>query len=293
MKSLIFLAITAIFTNSAQALFQGSIEMGPAAKSKAGYSLEYKSNTVKKGFINARDLVFSYGREGADFSLTLRGQLLLPGGDIRVPKMKIGLKSVNFNEKLSQSIYDVLSIDYTAKRIKEGVALDSVVVRCTSPESCSISDDRGYFDLFRGQPAFFGSPANEFYADLNHGRNKYKNVSFKGAYTNKTGELNKAFISNLEEMAFNLAPTSFEFQKSVRSRPDRRHSIEKHRQLAHEKLDAEISSSELEKEIIFSMIMNENITEKEGFQKSGGNCTYFCSPSGPFVRLFMTAETNF
>lgn len=259
---------------------------------KKDRGFEVKELTITK-IENSRALRVegSYGREGADFRLLVHGTLLLPEeGSETLPRVLVGAYGLGLNEEVSSEIYSALSIDYTPKKISEGVISGDHVFRCSSVTECTVIDEVGTFNFFDGfQPAHLGS----LFRPYIFGRSNYEYIKFDGEIFSG-GKLTPGFRMALMDKMIELSPDRIVYFEKSQSRPTDSLSYEDHSEHADQARLTDLGKTALERMVMDELFYDEEVTyERKRRSPSGGACTYFCPPSGRYVQVTVFADTHF
>ena len=279
-----------LFPLTTHAGLVGINSMNTLQKKELGFSIKNLQITPKEGS-QALRLKASYGREGADFRLLLNGMLLLPKeGERKEPKVLVGAYGLELNESLSSMIYNELSVDYTPKKISEGVLKGDHTFSCTSSTQCNITDEIGGFNFFDGlKPRHLGP----IFRPYIYGRFNYQSFAVSGRI--QVGdEFSFEFLEDLSNKMLELAPEKIIYYEKSQSRPTDSLTYEEHQELADEDRIKDLGKSELEREILKNLFVNNQLDyERKIRRSSGGACTYFCPASGRFVEVTQSADTLF
>jgi hypothetical protein len=296
MKNTTLAALTtlSLLSGAAHARLTGFDTTSALEKEALGYTAQLLDVTVKPSYDNAADIVASFGRDGRGFKLLINGVLLFPKkGDERraEAKVKIGAFGVALSPEVSLDVYNELAVDFTPKKIAEGVTSGDSVFKCSEPTSCQLLDERGSFWMFDGNRA--QGSGNQF-RSYKYGHHNYETINFTGKVTNTDGSLTKSFTKAFKKQILEMAPDTIKYFQVSNSKPDNSKTYEEHKRLAIVDMENDFGKSELERKVLKRILIGKNITFKEKIKRSSrSGCTYFCGASGRFVEASVTAKTDF
>jgi len=262
-------------------------------KQARGFKVSKLTTEIKEGSNQAMSIEAVMGRDNADFKLHINGILLLPieGDSERThPEIRIGAYGLALNPEKSLDLFNQLSVDYTPKKIAEGIKMVDSTLSCSAPESCSLIDDVGGFDLFSGNRA---NGQGELFRTGIYSHFKLHTIPFKGSVMN-SGQLSQAFIEILKEQILEISPDTISYYQLSNSSATNSKTYEEHKVLAQLDMQKDFGKSILERQLLLSLLHNkETIFEEKIKRGSRSSCTYFCGTSGRFVQISVTADTKF
>ncbi len=161
---------------------------------------------------------------------------------------------------------------------------------CSAPESCSIVDKVGGFDLFVGNRAH---GQGHFFRTGIYSHSNYHAIPFSGSVMN-SDQLSQAFMEVLKEQILEISPDTISYYQVSSSSATNSKTYEEHKVLAQLDMQKDFGKSILERQLLLSLLHNkETIFEEKVKRGSRSSCTYFCGTSGRFVQISVTADTKF
>ena len=262
-------------------------------KQARGFKVSKLITKTKEGSNQVMSIEAVMGRDNADFKLHINGMLLLPieGNSERThPQIIIGAFGLALNPERSLDLFNQLSVDYTPKKIAEGIKMVDLTLSCSAPESCSIVDELGGFDLFLGNRAH---GQGHYFRTGIYSHFNYHTIPFTGPVMN-SGQLSQAFIEILKEQILEISPDTISYYQISRSSATNSKTYEEHKVLAQLDMQKDFGKSTIERQLLLSLLHNkETIFEEKVKRGSSSGCTYFCGTSGRFVQISVTADTKF
>ncbi len=294
LKKLTTIATLSLLTLSTQARFT-AFDTAPAFEKEArGFTVEDLKVTMNDRYIQGADLRATIGRDGSDFRLMLQGLVLLPikgERDRKTTQVRLGLYGLELNSERSLSVYNELAVDYTPKKIAEGVVVGDSVFKCSAPTECQLLDERGNFWLFEGDRA---SGEGELFRPNFHGNFKYYDIPFTGKVQNQSGRLTKAFKEAISRGVLEVGPDTIKYFQKSHSSATNQKTYEEHRRLAKEDVQKDLGKTEVERELVKDLLSGMRTRYEEKVRRgSRSGCTYFCGASGRFVEATTSAKVNF
>ncbi len=290
MKTIILILTSLLMANTVQAQLAAASTINPQEKVDEGFSIKYLSEESLDGFIAPTFAVETkFGRSQGAFSIILRAIVIsdLDG----VPQMKLASHKVALSKTLSNRVYDILAVDFTAKKIAEGVEMDRATVQCQSSDRCLMIDEVGDNFLFSNNTNPFKGHSDFDQAFVN---SRFEPLAFSGKILSGSNQMTKDFLQAVIRESFTRAPNLLVYENKVTTTPTDNKSYTQHRVEADNKQASAMGEHPLEKLIVESLINNPQSTYKERVRKpSGGSCTYFCPASGRFVESLLSADVNF
>ncbi|MCJ8276731.1 MAG: hypothetical protein HRT44_08590 [Bdellovibrionales bacterium] len=294
MKKLILTLTAILLSRTAVADFAAVQTLSPAEKQAQGFEIQYTGQSSLDGFVSEAFAVeMEYGRPQAQFSLILRA-IILSDLDGK-PVMKLTNQKLVLSPSLSQEVYSQLAVDFTPKKIGEGVELDKAVIQCESADRCLMVDEVGDHFLISTHGGSFSEHPGKFSPyQYEHFHNPYREIPHVGAILTADNQMTPEFLKSVIKESFSRAPDFMLYENRESSGPDREKSYDEHRLEADKKQLEALGKKSLERMIVQSMITDAETTYVEKVRKSsGGSCTYFCGTSGPFIDSFMKAQVLF
>jgi|GEM_PF-4120377 len=291
MKLKTFTAVCAISLMSlgTQARLNGFDTTSAAQKAKRGFEITSLELEMNDRYIKGADFSAKFGREQSRFSLLLNGNVLFykSSGEVL---FKVGSIGLGLDEELSLDIYNELAVDYTAKRIAEGVAMGDSVFKCSEPSKCELRDEIGSFWLFEGNKS--EGRGNRFSAWV-HGGSKSDTFTFKGEVLSSLGSFTKNFKEALKNQILEVAPDELNYFQVSSSSATNQKSYSAHTIEAKREVEKDFGKTKLERMVTTEFLKGLKTSYEELIKRgSRSGCTYFCGTSGRFVRGTVEAKTK-